>query len=332
MTRKTLLYKEQNFSLTHFEWDQQSEYVVPVLLVPSIMVSSKVFDLTDSHNFVKYLLENGFSVYSVDFNNPSRSDAKLRLDDYVLDFLYRSIHMTRKHSGAKQISLLGYCLGGTFSLAYASMSHRAKNDIKNVINIAGPVGGKDIKFFNYIFKPFKNRWFAYTEEYGFLPGNTIKFLFKVSNPLLSLKRFFYLFKLFNKEYRERYKAVSDLFRNMKNIPEVAFKQCFEILENNTLVDGKLILMDQNVKLSNLEASLLNIAGTQDEFIPKQSVEILGKHIVSDDYEFKEFPFGHLSILASSKAKETIWKECANWLKKRSRNFSYKLQHEQVVAK
>ena len=64
---------------------------------------------------------------------------------------------------------------------------------------------------------------------------------------------------------------------------------------------------------------------------KKSVEILGKHIVSDDYEFKEFPFGHLSILASSKAKETIWKECVSWLKERSCNFSEKRQCEQAAV-
>ena len=317
-SNKKLLYQEKYLSLYHYLPKNENVYSIPVVLVPPLMVSTDIFDLVAEHSLANTLIENGFNVYLVDFGQPDQNDAHLKIDDYVLNFLYRAVHMSKKHSNAEHMTLLGYCLGGTFSTIYASVSIDIKNDIKNVINIAGPVDLKHLSFFNLLFKPFKKEWFALADKFGGLPKELLTFIFKIADPVSYLRRPFQLVnKAWDRDFLIKHQALSGFFNNFQNLPATTFKQCFEIISSNDLVLGKLKLLDQNINLSNLQANYLAFGGSKDTFIPPDSVRAVQKHISSRDFQYMEFPFGHLSIMGSERAKNTVWKMCVDWLKTRS---------------
>ena len=315
---KKLLYQEKYMSLYHYKPLSDKTYGTPILLVPPLMTTTDIFDLVPEHSFINTLLENGFNVYLLDFGTPDPSDSHLKLDDYILNFLYRAVHMTKKHSNSKQISLLGYCLGGSFSIIYGSVSLDIKHDIKNVINIAGPINLKPLPFYKYIFKPFKKDWFALADKNGCIPKELLTLIFQLSDPVGTLKRPFYIInKAWDRDFLVKYQALRNFFKGFQNLPAATFKQCFEIISSNELVSGSMKLLDQKVKLSNFEASLLVIAGSKDTFIPADSVREVQKHISSKDFQYSEFPYGNISIMGSEKAKKTVWKTCVDWLKERS---------------
>ena len=226
--------------------------------------------------------------------------------------------MSKKHSNAEKMTLLGYCLGGSFSTIYASVSIDIKNDIKNVINIAGPIDLKHLSFFNFIFKPFKSEWFALADKFGSLPKELLTFIFNIADPASYLRRPLQLInKAWDRDFLIKFQALNNYFKNFQNLPAATFKQCFEIISSNDLVLGKLKLLDQNINLSNLQANYLAFGGSNDSFIPPDSVRAVQKHISSKDFQYMEFPFGHLSIMGSERAKNTVWKTCVDWLKTRS---------------
>lgn len=314
---KKLLYKERNLSLYHFQSDNV-KHEVPVLLVPPLMVSNDIFDLTPSHSFVNELLKNGFNVYLIDFQKPDARDSNVGLDSYILDKLYRAVFMTKKHTAVNQISLVGYCLGATFSLAYSCSSINIKEDIKNVVSISGPVDFRHLNFFNKIIEPRRNFWIRLVNAYGYLPKTLIMLMFKFSNPMGFIKRPFKLLKnIRNKKYLEKSKAVNRFFNNFYNIPAEAFHQATNAIEKNALINGSMKLMDVSFNLSDFNANLLTIAGAKDTFTPAESVSAVHQYINTSDANHVEFPFGHLSIMNSSKAKETTWSTAIDWLKERS---------------
>ena len=320
-TSRKLLYQERYLTLYHYKPIKENLYSTPVILVPPLMIVSDIFDLVPEHSFVNGLLENGFNVYLVDFGKPEKCDSHLKLDDYILNFLYRAIHMSKKHSQADNVSLIGYCLGGTFSTIYASVSIDIRNDVKNVINIAGPIDLKNLPFFETFFKPFKNEWYEVAEEYGCLPKELLGFMFNAVSFAKFFKRPFYVLdKSWDKDFLIKNNALKNFFRNLQNLPAAVFKQCFEIMFSNELIAGKLKLLDQTVSFSNLQANYLAIGGSKDKFIPPDSVREVQKHISSKDFQYIEFPFGHLSIMGSEKAKDSVWKACSDWLKTRSGKF------------
>ncbi len=317
-SNKKLLYEEKYLSLYHYIPRSENIYSIPIVLVPPLMVTTDIFDLTSSHSMAEMLTENGFNVYLVDFGKPDQDYSHLKIDDYVLNFLYRAVHMSRKHSGAEQMTLLGYCLGGTFSTLYASVSLDIKNEIKNVINIAGPIDLNFLSFFNLLFKPFKNEWFAIVDKFGVLPKELLTVGFKVMDPSGYLRRTLQLVnKAWDRDFLIKSQSLNNFFNNFQNLPAATFKQCFEIISSNELVAGKLKLLDQTINLSNLQANYLAFGGSRDSFIPPDSVRAIQKHISSKDFQYIEFPFGHLSIMGSEKAKNTVWKTCVDWLKVRS---------------
>ena len=218
-SNKKLLYEEKYISLYHYLPKNENIYSVPVVLVPPLMVTTDIFDLVPEHSLANMLIENGFNVYLVDFGKPDSDYSHLKVDDYILNFLYRAIHMSRKHSDAKQMTLLGYCLGGTFSTIYASVSLDIKNDIKNVINIAGPVDFKCLPFFNLLFKPFKNEWFTLADRFGCIPKELLTFIFKVSDPVGYIRRPLHVIdRGWDRDFIVKYQALSNFFSNFQNLP------------------------------------------------------------------------------------------------------------------
>ena len=318
---KKLLYQEKYLTLYKYIPRTEKAYEVPVILVPPLMTTTDVFDLSPSHSLASTLLDNGYSVYLVDFGKPERNDSHLKLDDYILNFLYRAVHMTKKHSDANEVTLLGYCLGGTFSILYGSVYLDIKNDIKNVINIAGPLDLKHLSFFNLLFKPFKKEWFNLADRYGCIPKELLTFIFNLSDPVGYFRRPLNLLnKSWDRDFLVKHQALSNFFDNFQNLPAATFKQCFDIITSNDLIAGKLNLLDQKINLANFKSNLLTFAGTRDTFIPADSVRAIQKYISTKDFQYAEFPFGHISIMGSEKAKNTVWQTCVNWLKDRSGQF------------
>ncbi len=171
MERKKLLYQEKYVTLSHYYPVCEKTYEVPIILVPPLMTTTDIFDLLPEHSLANMLVENGYNVYLIDFGKPDYDDSHLKIDDYILNFIYRAVHMTKKHSASEQVTLLGYCLGGTFSIMYGSVSLDIKNDVKNVINIAGPVDLK-LPFLILFLNPLKKsglhlqiKWAVYQKNF-----------------------------------------------------------------------------------------------------------------------------------------------------------------------
>ncbi len=317
-SNKKLLYQEKYLTLYHYFPVSKKLYNIPIVLIPPLMTTTDIFDLVPEHSLVRALTEAGFNIYLVDFGKPDRDDAHLRIDDYILNFIYRAVHMTKKHSGSEQVTMLGYCLGGTFSIVYGSVSLEIKNDVKNVINIAGPVDLQYLPFFKLLFKPFKNEWFALADKFGCVPKELLTVIFKLCDPVKYIRRpLQFLDKSWDRDYLVKYQALGDFFGNFQNLPAATFKQIFEIISENGLIAGDLKILDQTVNLSNFKANLLAFSGSKDTFIPPDSVRGVQKYISSPDCQYSELPFGHVSIMGSERAKQTIWKTCVDWLSTRS---------------
>ncbi len=99
---------------------------LPVLCIPPLMVKPFIFDLMPGRSLVRFLLDRGFDVFLVDFGEPDAADACVTLDDYVLDWIPTACAQVREAAGSREVSLLGYCMGGLFALMYLGVDARSQ--------------------------------------------------------------------------------------------------------------------------------------------------------------------------------------------------------------
>ena len=102
--RKTTLYRYRSTRRTH---------ALPVLLVFALINRPDIFDLRPGNSFVEFLLDEGYDVFLLDWGVPGDEDADMGLDNYVCDELPWAMRETLRASEQDELSLLGWCIGGT---------------------------------------------------------------------------------------------------------------------------------------------------------------------------------------------------------------------------
>jgi polyhydroxyalkanoate synthase len=112
----------------------------PVLIIPSWIMKFYILDLTPQDSLVKYLVEQGHTVYMLSWRNPGSEDAGLGMEDYVrLGVLEAIAHIRSRHTRT-QLHAMGYCLGGTLlAIAAAWLAARGEHPLKTVSLLAAQV-------------------------------------------------------------------------------------------------------------------------------------------------------------------------------------------------
>ena len=112
LTPKDVVYARGTLRLYHYRPLAPEVYRVPVLLVMSLVSKAYILDLTPGQSFIEFLLRQGYDVFMIDWGVPRPEDKRLRLEDYVLDFIPDCLERIRRDSGEPDVSIIGYCMGG----------------------------------------------------------------------------------------------------------------------------------------------------------------------------------------------------------------------------
>ncbi len=93
----------------------------PVLIVPPCVNKFYIFDLNEKKSMIRYLLEQGQSVYMMSWRNPGPDQGDNGWDEYLRDGVFEALKVTSEVSKSDNVDILGWCNGGTMLIAALSV-------------------------------------------------------------------------------------------------------------------------------------------------------------------------------------------------------------------
>ena len=89
----------------------------PVLVVPPCVNKFYIFDLNEKKSMVRYMLEQGQSVFMISWRNPGAEQGDNGWDVYIQDGIFEALKVSSEISGSTNVDLLSWCNGGTMLIA-----------------------------------------------------------------------------------------------------------------------------------------------------------------------------------------------------------------------
>ena len=145
MTNGSVIYENELIQLIQYTPSTKNIYVTPLLIIPPWINKYYILDLQPENSFVKFMVNQGFSVFIISWKNPPPKMGYFTFDDYVTKGALSSIDVVQNISGAKKINVLGYCLGGTLlGIACSILAAQKKDIINSVTFLASMIDFSDI--------------------------------------------------------------------------------------------------------------------------------------------------------------------------------------------
>jgi polyhydroxyalkanoate synthase len=110
--------------LLHYTPTTAKVHQTPIVIITPWINKFYVLDLTPRRSMVKYLTDQGYSVFITSWKNPTTEMADVSFDDYLLEGVDQVVDVARKLSKSPQVHLTGYCIGGTLVATYMAWASR----------------------------------------------------------------------------------------------------------------------------------------------------------------------------------------------------------------
>jgi len=119
-----VVFRNRLVELIHYTPTTEKVRAMPIVIVTPWINKFYILDLNPKKSLVKYLTDQGFSVFITSWKNPDAEMRDVRFDDYLLEGVNEVVRVAGEFCKQPKVHLVGYCIGGTLVSTYMAWANK----------------------------------------------------------------------------------------------------------------------------------------------------------------------------------------------------------------
>lgn len=317
-TPSEVIYEEDRIKLLHYQSDTPPAHKTPVIFVFALVNRPYILDLKRGRSVVEHFVNSGFDTYLLDWGVPTDADRFLTLEDHINGYLLNVVDHVRERTQSPDVSILGYCMGGTMSAMFTALHQEL---VRNLILLAA---GIDFGSRDGLLQLWTDTGVFDVDRFVKVHGNCPPWF--LQNAFLMLKPVQNLIekpinlyeKVTDPDFVDDYLTMEGWLNDNIPVPGEVFRQFVKYLyQQNRLAKGTMPLGKHQVNLKDITCPVLNLMASRDDLVPCSQSASFNQLISSTDKRVIELKAGHIGLAVGSRAQKELWPQACQWLAARS---------------
>jgi len=281
-----------------------------VLLVPSLINGSAVFDLPGEASVLRSAEEEDAARFLFDWGDVSGDEGVESFDDLIVERLAAAITFLARENGRK-VFVVGYCLGGVLSVGACA---HVVDDVAGLVCVATPwrfdcagdVLSRKVRFW-------VGQSLLRESEKAVVAGADIHAVLASMNPAAILRKFMAFGDAAVGSDQERlFVAVEDWLNGSVDIPMCVARECVDhFFVSNRPVRGEWFVRGNVVEPAAFSFPALVVCSDQDKLVDYESAYALVEAL--KEVQHINPACGHIGMVAGRRAQKNVWDEIFSWV-------------------
>ncbi|MDX1780860.1 MAG: class I poly(R)-hydroxyalkanoic acid synthase [Thalassovita sp.] len=177
-----VVYRNRMMELIQYAPTTDEVHATPIVIFPPWINKFYILDLKEQNSLIKWITEQGYTLFVVSWINPDASYRDIGMEHYVEEGFLEAVRVAKEITGQKQVNAVGYCIAGTtLHLVLSLLKKRGDKSIKSATFFTALTDFSDQgEFVPFLQDDFVDGIEAEVEQQGllrgFIMGRTMSFL------------------------------------------------------------------------------------------------------------------------------------------------------------
>ena len=303
-----VIYQNEVLQLIQYAPSTDKVRETPLLIVPPWINKYYILDLTPPKSLIKYMVDEGFTVFIISWVNPDEKLAHKTFEDYMKEGILCAADAIKRETGEQRCNVVGYCVGGTLlATTLAHLAARGEEPFNSATFLAAQIdfthAGDLLLFTDAEQLETLNELMS---ERGYLDGSRMATVFNMLRP----RDLIWPYIVNNYLLGKKPFPFDLLYWNQDSTRMGAANHNFYLREfycENRLAKGEMTMSGTRLDMNKVKLPVFELSTKEDHIAPAKSV-FTGAALLGGPVEFVLSGSGHIAGVVNppSKVKYQYW--------------------------